>query len=1654
MDRFSYRTLALIMVFLAIPIVFLWQINHKGGIVQAGWYNDSWGYRQTITVPSHATSESNVFITVPEFDATNSSKFQADCGDLRFTKQNGQLLPFFVVDCDATATIHVQFDTLPAGPSVYYMYYGNPNAPNGFVDTDFATAATGLGTLTIATEETSPGPIVYWKFNEGVGSTAYDTIQGNNGTLSGASWQPDDKCISGKCLYFNGNANTKVTSNNNVLTTDDFTVQTWFKTGLNQTKVLIGNRGGGVVSSGFTIYLSGGNIVATYGNGTSSATNINTAFNYSDNKWHYLVYKVERTSQQLNSLYIDNSLIASNTGTVSGTVGTAYPIGIAAYSDGSFPFQGYLDEIKIYPYARSVAQIKQDYASSISGQSTSKGSVASFGSSSSGKSLSDGLVGHWKMDDASTVLTDVSGNGNTGTVSGSSNFASGKFGTAFRGGIGTTNYITNPSFETNTTGWTDQTGGTMSRQTQPYVGTYSVGTSGGSNNRIYTTVSLTVGTTYTFSAWVKSSSTSPTAIYLRGERGDTWASLFTQVYYSSYGNWQRLTTTFVAPATVTGYFFFNNTSAVYAYMDAVQFEPTTSATPYVDGSLDSGSTWTGTAHASTSVRATSLASVPNSTSLNIATTAISYNAWVNPKLYPDTYGVIFQKSGYYDGYRLMLRSNGGLFISIGETGGGWMNSTGTLPPNTWSHVTLTYDGSAIRTYINGQLDSTKAYSNPLVASTSGISFGATEYPPLTGYTDEVRIYNRALTASEVEQLYTSAPGPIAHFNFDNKSSTGAQDISGNSNNATYYNSPSPTTGKYGNGLRLDTDNRYVGSTISPTTSSSQYTLESWINFSTVSGIQRILYPQGSSLNQIGINNGQIFVHVNSTSGSDTNVGNTNYPTNCQTGWHHLTLTVDSNLAANNVKVFCDGLNFMNGTLTNAKNGLFSFNGLYIGYNTSSQSISGSIDEVKFYNYARSPAQITEDMGTGPGSKKPIAYYKFDEGYGTSTFNSGSVGSTLNGTFGTGSSAPSWDNGGKFEKTLSFDGNNDYVTFNNRISMADDFSISSWIKASSKTTQVIVGTNQNTGGLRLSNTHITFSPNGTYVATWTGARPSNDTWHHLAVSVNRTSNLATLYVDGQSKGTQSVTGFDWTTTNEKFAFIGRDYCSSDCWFNGSIDEVKIYNYALNINDVKQDYNRGATTIIGQSTASSGSTAPGGSSTQEYCVPGSTDACFPPVIEWKLDETIGSTANDTSGHNVTGSLGTGSSAPLWTTGKVGSALNFSTPGQVVTATTSDLPNNAFTQSAWIYPTSYTGTGNNNDRNTIIYANDKYLQLQNDQKIGIYLTGLTSPGYHASNSTVPLNQWTHVAYSWNGSNIVIYINGIVDNTIPNTGNASLVMSDFRIGYQSAAYERQFDGKIDQVLVYDYARSTAQIALDYNRGKPIAYYKLDECEGTTVHSTNDSYLTTLNGTINIGLGGSQASAGTCSTSSTAWGVGATGKTNSSLSFDGLDDWVDLGKPALLNFSGRPNMTFSAWLKPSSNCPSNHGIFSNGQGGGTTTVRYDLVFYSPNRLRLVIGDGTTYSNYYSSNNSIPYNTWTHIVITLDSNNQVIFYINGKQDGSIQTLTNDLSSSSSNWKIGTSYNLTSSYAFGGQIDEVKIYNFTLTPAQIKTDYNNGAVSFR
>ena len=93
--------------------------------------------------------------------------------------------------------------------------------------------------------------------------------------------------------------------------------------------------------------------------------------------------------------------------------------------------------------------------------------------------------------------------------------------------------------------------------------------------------------------------------------------------------------------------------------------------------------------------------------------------------------------------------------ALSGSANGYLDSGVAVVANLWIFVAATYDGSALRTYINGVLTNNWAdpsgtfYSNGLL-SVAAASDGAA---PFAGYVDDARIYNRALNASEVLTLY-------------------------------------------------------------------------------------------------------------------------------------------------------------------------------------------------------------------------------------------------------------------------------------------------------------------------------------------------------------------------------------------------------------------------------------------------------------------------------------------------------------------------------------------------------------------------------------------------------------------------------------------------------------------------------------------------------------------------------------------------------------------------------------------------------------------------------------------------------------------------------------------------------------------------------------
>ena len=108
-----------------------------------------------------------------------------------------------------------------------------------------------------------------------------------------------------------------------------------------------------------------------------------------------------------------------------------------------------------------------------------------------------------------------------------------------------------------------------------------------------------------------------------------------------------------------------------------------------------------------------------------------------------------------DNYALEATSDQSGVPAGGSTfGEAWVATYGptALPMNTWTHLALTYDGATLRLYVNGVQVSSLAQTGSLPTSTNPLQIGGDSIygQYFQGTIDEIRIYNRALSASEIQ----------------------------------------------------------------------------------------------------------------------------------------------------------------------------------------------------------------------------------------------------------------------------------------------------------------------------------------------------------------------------------------------------------------------------------------------------------------------------------------------------------------------------------------------------------------------------------------------------------------------------------------------------------------------------------------------------------------------------------------------------------------------------------------------------------------------------------------------------------------------------------------------------------------------------------------
>ena len=203
----------------------------------------------------------------------------------------------------------------------------------------------------------------------------------------------------------------------------------------------------------------------------------------------------------------------------------------------------------------------------------------------------------------------------------------------------------------------------------------------------------------------------------------------------------------------------------------------------------------------------------------------------------------------------------------------------------------------------------------------------------------------------------------------------------------------------------------------------------------------------------------------------------------------------------------------------------------------------------------------------------------------------------------------------------------------------------------------------------------------------------------------------------------------------------------------------------------------------------------------------------VAYWPFDEGVGTMTFDASGHGHTGTL---VNDPQWIGGP---SLDFDGVNDYVDVGTLDVTGGALTLAAWIYSRDLANCVANDCRilskTTGTAETDHYFMLSTIEsgantrlRFRLKTDGVTST-LIASSGNLPEDTWVHVATVYDGSSMLLYLNGDLVGSSGKTGSLTTNngASAWIGGNPPEGTARPWDGLIDEVRIYDRALSAAEI-------------------------------------------------------------------------------------------------------------------------------------------------------------------------------------------------------------------------------------------------------
>jgi len=428
----------------------------------------------------------------------------------------------------------------------------------------------------------------------------------------------------------------------------------------------------------------------------------------------------------------------------------------------------------------------------------------------------------------------------------------------------------------------------------------------------------------------------------------------------------------------------------------------------------------------------------------------------------------------------------------------------------------------------------------------------------------------------------------------------------------------------------------------------------------------------------------------------------------------------------------------------------------------------------------------------------VAHWALDEANGVTVYDS------ANSYDGTIVGNPIWDTG-QVDGCLDFDGSGDYVNFGSMSTVnfsTSNFTISFWFKTEGTHD---IGGGQTGSGVLLGKYsvytgrqwYICQTSDGkihfvTYHAnTSLGGDECKSTESHLEewtyCTAVRQGTVTYMYINGQldSSGLCPKIVTSGSSTNVFMGLLG----DGRYYFNGKIDDMRVYDYALDANAIDELYQ---------------STLP---------------APCEPIAHWKLDEGTGTTAYD-SANSYNGTI---RGTPVWSTeGKIDSCLDFSGSNGYVnfgSMSTADFSTSNFTFSFWFKTEGTHNTGQTNNSGVFLSKYDANRGRQwyicqtasgNIEFVTYHSNTILGGDSLTSTDSYGNNKWVYCTAVRDGTTKYLYVNGVLNTSGSCPSIVSGISTSVYMGVlQDGRY--YFNGKLDDVRVYDCALSADQIAAIY---------------------------------------------------------------------------------------------------------------------------------------------------------------------------------------------------------------------------------------------------